>query len=278
MNLNNPNYNIATNAIKTICGAQMPKIAIILGSGLGALGQRMRQSITIPYADIPCFPLSSAPGHAGNLLCGRIANVPILALQGRHHRYEGHSFADIIFPVRVLHQLGVETLIVTNAAGGIDTAFTVGDIMLIADHINLMGGNPLVGLHDDAFGERFFDMGTVYTPELRMIARAAAADIGLTLREGVYIAVSGPSYETPAEIRAFRIMGAHAVGMSTVPEVVAARQCGMRVLGLSLITNMAAGVTDAVLSGEEVIAIGTARAKALESLVEGILIRTAMRV
>jgi len=173
--------------------------------------------------------------------------------------------------VRVLRLLGVQTLIVTNAAGGINTGYAIGDIMIINDHINLMGGNPLVGLHEPAFGERFFDMGTAYTPALRRLAHDRAAALGMSLREGVYVAVTGPSYETPAEIRAFRALGADAVGMSTVPEVITARHCGMDVLGLSLITNMAAGVTDAVLTCEEVIDIGRARAREMEALVTEIV-------
>jgi len=246
-------------------------IAIILGSGLGELGDRLTNTRKIPYGEIPGFGQSKAPGHKGMLLAGELAGVPVLCMQGRLHRYEGHGFAQVTFPVRTLRLLGVQTLLVTNAAGGINTGYSIGDIMVINDHINLMGGNPLVGLHEPAFGERFFDMGTAYTPALRALAHACAEKRGMELREGVYIAVTGPSYETPAEIRAFRTLGADAVGMSTVPEVIAARHCGMDVLGLSLITNMAAGVTDAVLCGEEVIEIGRARAKEMEALVTEIV-------
>jgi len=192
-------------------------------------------------------------------------------MQGRLHRYEGHEFSQVTFPVRVLRLLGVQTLLVTNAAGGINTGYSIGDIMVISDHINLMGGNPLVGLHEPEFGERFFDMGTAYTPALRTLAHGCAGALGMSLREGVYVAVTGPSYETPAEIRAFRALGADAVGMSTVPEVIAARHCGMDILGLSLITNMAAGVTDAVLTCEEVIDIGRAKAREMEALVTEIV-------
>jgi len=246
-------------------------IGLILGSGLGALGERLGNVTAIPYADIPGFAASGAPGHLGLLLAGELAGRRVLCMQGRLHRYEGHGFAQVTFPVRVLRLLGAQTLLVTNAAGGINTGYAVGDIMAIADHINLMGGNPLAGLHEPAFGERFFDMGTAYTPALRELAHACAARLGMNLREGVYVAVTGPSYETPAEIRAFRILGADAVGMSTVPEVIAARHCGMDILGLSLITNLAAGVTDAVLSGEEVIAIGHAKAHEMEALVAAIV-------
>ena len=246
-------------------------IGLILGSGLGELGEKLAGPIEIPYKDIPGFAVSSAPGHRGILIAGELAGRRVLCMQGRLHRYEGYSFAQVAFPVRVLRLLGVQTLLVTNAAGGINTAYAVGDIMVIADHINFMGGNPLAGLHEPAFGERFFDMGTAYTPALRELAHLCAQKLGMSLREGVYLAVTGPSYETPAEIRAFRVLGADAVGMSTVPEVLAARHCGMDVLGLSLIANPAAGVTDAVLSGEEVIAIGQAKAKEMEALVTAIV-------
>jgi len=264
-------YQRAADYIRPLLPEKSYPIAIILGSGLGELGERLDGRVEIPYADIPGFAQSGAPGHRGMLLAGTLAGRPVLCMQGRLHRYEGHDFAQVTFPVRTLRLLGVQTLLVTNAAGGINTGYAVGDIMVIADHINLMGGNPLAGLHEPAFGERFFDMGTAYTPALRELAHTCAARLRMSLREGVYVAVMGPSYETPAEIRAFRALGADAVGMSTVPEVIAARHCGMDILGLSLITNMAAGVTDAVLSGEEVIAIGKARAREMEALVTEII-------
>ena len=264
-------YEKAAASLRPRLPREAYPIGLILGSGLGALGEKLADRVEIPYADIPGFAVSGAPGHKGMLLAGELAGRPVLCMQGRLHRYEGHNFAQITFPIRVLRLLGVQTLLVTNAAGGINTGYNIGDIMVIADHINLMGGNPLAGLHEPAFGERFFDMGTAYTPALRALAHAGAARLGMPLREGVYVAVTGPSYETPAEIRAFRTLGADAVGMSTVPEVIAARHCGMDILGLSLITNMAAGVTDAVLSGEEVIAIGRARAKEMEALVTEII-------
>jgi len=264
-------YQNAADYIRPLLPMEAYPIAIVLGSGLGELGDKLSNRVEIPYADIPGFAQSNAPGHRGMLLAGELAGRPVLCMQGRPHRYEGHDFARVTFPVRVLRLLGVRTLLVTNAAGGINTEYAIGDIMVIADHINLMGGNPLAGLHEPAFGERFFDMGTAYTPALRALAHACAKKLGMSLREGVYIAVTGPSYETPAEIRAFRTLGADAVGMSTVPEVIAARHCGMQVLGLSLITNMAAGVTDAVLSGEEVIAVGRAKAKEMEALVTEIV-------
>jgi len=260
-------YETAAAYLRARLPEQSYPIAIILGSGLGGLGDSLSNPIAVPYADIPGFAASGAPGHKGMLIAGELAGRPVLCMQGRLHRYEGHEFAQVTFPVRVLRLLGVRTLLVTNAAGGINTGYAVGDVMVIADHINLMGGNPLAGLHEPSFGERFFDMGTAYTPALRALAHACAARLGQSLREGVYIAVTGPSYETPAEIRAFRTLGADAVGMSTVPEVICARGCGMQVLGLSLITNMAAGVTEAVLSGGEVVEIGRAKAKEMEALV-----------
>ena len=264
-------YQAAADYLRPLLSGKTYPIGIILGSGLGELGEKLANVTQIPYADIPGFASSGAPGHKGMLLAGELAGQPVLCMQGRLHRYEGHEFAQVTFPVRTLRLLGVRTLLVTNAAGGINTGYAVGDIMVIADHINLMGGNPLAGLHEPAFGERFFDMGTAYTPALHALAHACAARLGMALREGVYIAVTGPSYETPAEIRAFRTLGADAVGMSTVPEVIAARHCGMDILGLSLITNMAAGVTDAVLFGEEVIAIGRAKAREMEALVTEIV-------
>ncbi|MDR2687940.1 MAG: purine-nucleoside phosphorylase [Oscillospiraceae bacterium] len=264
-------YQRAASYLRPLLPLPSYPLAIVLGSGLGELGDKLTGPVAIPYAAIPGFAQSGAPGHRGVLLAGELAGRGVLCMQGRLHRYEGHGFAQVTFPVRVLRLLGVETLLVTNAAGGINAGYAVGDVMVIADHINLMGGNPLAGLHEPAFGERFFDMGAAYAPVLRKLAHACAARLGMSLREGVYVAVTGPSYETPAEIRAFRALGADAVGMSTVPEVICARHCGMDILGLSLITNMAAGVTDAVLSGEEVIAIGRAKAREMESLVTEIV-------
>ena len=242
-------------------------IGIILGSGLGALGDQLENAVAIPYEDIPGWASSSAPGHSGRLVIGELSGKRVLCMQGRLHFYEGHPFSAVTFPLRVMHNLGVRTLIVTNAAGGINFDYSVGDIMLITDHINFMGGNPMVGKNDDHFGERFFDMGTAYTPALRKLAKICAASLNMNLHEGVYVAVTGPSYETPAEIRAFRAMGADAVGMSTVPEVIAARHCGMDILGLSLITNHAAGVKDEVLGHEEVMEVGQMKAKEMQALV-----------
>jgi len=267
-------YDIAADYIRSRLPFDEPiPIGIILGSGLGGLGDKLGNATAIPYGDIPGWAQSTAPGHQGRLLAGELGGRRVLCMQGRLHRYEGHEFNSVVFPVRVMRLLGVQTLIVTNAAGGINLDYSVGDIMLIADHINLMGGNPLAGLHEPAFGERFFDMGTAYTPALRKLARECAGRLGMSLREGVYIAVTGPSYETPAEIRAFRCLGCDAVGMSTVPEVIAARHCGMDILGLSLISNHAAGVKDEILTGEDVIAIGKQKAAEMEGLVTQIVSR-----
>ena len=265
-------YQPAIDYIRTRLPSPEPiPIGIILGSGLGGLGEQLRNATAVPYGDIPGWAASSAPGHAGKLIVGELGGQRVLCMQGRLHLYEGHPFGAITFPLRVMHGLGVRTLIVTNAAGGINVEYSIGDMMLISDHINLMGSNPMIGPNDDRFGERFFDMGTAYTPALRDLAKQCAANLHMHLHEGVYIAVTGPSYETPAEIRAFRALGADAVGMSTAPEVIAARHCGMDVLGLSLITNMAAGVTDAVLSGDEVIEIGQLMAREMQTLVTEIV-------
>ncbi len=228
---------------------------VILGSGLGDFISRLdpgRQEV--PFGEIPHFPASSVIGHAGKLVWGRLAGAPLAVLAGRVHLYEGRRMAEVAFPTRVLHRLGVRRLIVTNAAGGINRSFRPGDLMLISDHINLLGGNPLTGPNLDDFGPRFPDMSEAYSRRLRHLARSAAAAMGLLLREGVYLATAGPSYETPAEIEMFRRMGADAVGMSTVPEVIAANHAGMEVLGVSCITNMAAGVLPCKLVHEEVLA------------------------
>lgn len=248
-----------------------PRTGVILGSGLGGIAERIESPTVIPYREIPHFACSTAPGHAGRLVAGRLGGRPVVCMQGRLHRYEGHEMADIIFPIRVMKLLGVQTLIVTNAAGGINTGFQVGDLMLIADHINLMGTNPLIGPNEEDFGPRFCDMSYAYPAALRKTAREAADRLGIPLQEGVYLAVTGPSFETPAEIRAFRTLGADAVGMSTVPEVIAASHCGIQVLAFSLITNMAAGVLDQKLTEEEVIEIGAQKGAQLQALILEIL-------
>ncbi|MGN0974977.1 MAG: purine-nucleoside phosphorylase, partial [Gemmiger sp.] len=210
---------------------ELPQIALVLGSGLGGLADRLEQPVFIPYGQVPHFPVSTAPGHAGRFAAGRLEGKPVLCMQGRFHYYEGYDMADIALPVRVLRALGCRAMILTNAAGGVNWDFSVGDFMLISDHINFMGANPLRGANDDAVGPRFCDMTQVYSAELQTLARKIAAQQGIDLREGVYLGYMGPSFETPAEIRAFRVLGADAVGMSTVPEAIAAAHCGLPVLG-----------------------------------------------
>lgn len=251
--------------------ACQPTVGLILGSGLGGIAERIARPVYIPYGEIPHFACSTAPGHVGRFVAGQLGGKDVLCMQGRLHFYEGHAMEDIIFPIRVMKLLGIRSLIVTNAAGGINTGFSVGDLMLIEDHINLMGRNPLVGPNDADFGPRFCDMSYTYTPALRKEAEEAAARLGIGLRKGVYLAVTGPSFETPAEIRAFRTLGADAVGMSTVPEVIAASHCGLQVLAFSLITNMAAGVLDQKLTEEEVIEIGAKKGAELQALILEIL-------
>lgn len=251
--------------------ALQPDVGIILGSGLGGLADLVEEPVFIDYASLPQFPVSTAPGHLGRFVIGKLCGKPVICMQGRLHYYEGHPMANIALPVRLMRRLGVKTLLVTNACGGVNYDFEVGDIMVIDDHINLLGTNPLIGPNADEFGPRFPDMSYAYDPQLRAVADQAGQQLSLPLRHGVYLAYSGPSYETPAEIRAFRILGADAVGMSTVPETIVANHCGMRVLGLSLVTNMAAGMGDKRLDGEHVIAIANQRAKVLEALVSQIV-------
>lgn len=221
--------------------ARRPEAGIILGSGLGALADAVRADASIPYGDIPHFPRTTVEGHAGRLLVGALAGRAVAVLSGRVHFYEGHPMAQVVFPVRVLHALGARTLIVTNAAGGLNREFSAGDLMVISDHINFMGTNPLIGPNEDDLGPRFPDMSAAYDPALIDLAEEAAAHLGIRLRKGVYLGVSGPSYETPAELRMMARWGGDAVGMSTVHEVIAARHCGMRVLGISAITDKATG-------------------------------------
>ncbi|WP_027093712.1 purine-nucleoside phosphorylase [Cohnella thermotolerans] len=229
-----------------------PEIGLILGSGLGVIGDEVEEGVTIPYGDIPHFPVSTVEGHAGELVVGRLQGRVVALMRGRFHMYEGYEPERTALPVRVMKQLGARSLLVTNAAGGINLDFASGNLMLISDHLNLTGRNPLVGPNDNALGIRFPDMSDAYSRRLRAIAKETAAELGLTLREGVYAGLLGPNYETPAEIRMLRVLGADAVGMSTVPEVIVARHAGMEVVGISCITNMAAGILDQPLSHEEV--------------------------
>jgi purine-nucleoside phosphorylase len=233
-----------------------PAIGIVLGSGLGAFANKIANAVAIPFVEIPHFPRSTVPGHSGQLVIGTLDGIPIAAMQGRVHAYEGYTPQEVAFPVRVLGLLGGKTLIVTNAAGGIRHGLKQGELVLISDHINLTGRNPIVGDNDERFGPRFFDMSESYSKRLRSLAVAVAERAGFQLTEGVYLSVLGPSFETPAEIRAFCAMGADLVGMSTVQEVIAARQMEIEVLGISCVTNLAAGIQLEPLSHEEVIETG----------------------
>ena len=230
-----------------------PKIALVLGSGLGAFADEFAHAVRIPYAKIPNFPQSTAIGHAGQLVVGTVEGVDVAGMQGRVHLYEGYSAQDVAFPIRVFARMGVKAVILTNAAGGIKKDFTQGRLVVISDHINLQGANPLIGPNEEQFGPRFPDMSTAYDKKFRELTLAEGRLLGINLDEGVYAALSGPSYETPAEIRYLRTIGADLVGMSTVPEVIAARQRGIRVLGISCVTNAAAGILDQPLDHNEVL-------------------------
>ncbi|MCD9021272.1 purine-nucleoside phosphorylase [Cohnella silvisoli] len=229
-----------------------PEIGLILGSGLGVLGDELEDAVTIPYEDIPHFPVSTVEGHAGELLIGKLQGRSVVLMRGRFHMYEGYEPERTALPVRVMKALGVTTLLVTNAAGGVNLDYKPGNLMLISDHINLTGRNPLIGPNDNALGVRFPDMSEAYSRRLRTIAKETAADLGFSIQEGVYVGLLGPNYETPAEIRMLRTLGVDAVGMSTVSEVIVARHSGIEVLGISCISNMAAGILDQPLSHAEV--------------------------
>ncbi len=251
----------------------LPDVAIILGTGLGALGREIAGEATIPYEEIPGFPLSTVESHAGRLLCGTLGGKRVVAMQGRFHRYEGYSLQQVTFPVRVLRALGAETLVVSNACGGMHPLWAPGDLMLIADHINLLGDNPLIGPNDDALGPRFPDMSAPYDATLRAHARAVAAAQGLPLREGVYVAVAGPNLETRAEYRMLRALGADVVGMSTVPEVIVAVHGGMRVLGLSIITDRCLPDALEPATLDQIVAVANGAEPHLTALVRGVLER-----
>ena len=257
--MQNPSlYDYASEAAQFIAARTplRPTIAVVLGSGLGGFATQIENPVVLPYSEIPHFPQSTAPGHSGRLLVGTLNDIPIAVMQGRVHGYEGYTASQIAFPTRVLGRFGIHTLILTNAAGGIRTTFHEGQLVLISDHINMTGQNSVIGPNDERFGVRFFDMGDAYSRRLRALTHTAAKAEGFALEEGVYVSVPGPSYETPAEIRAFRTMGADLVGMSTVHETTAACHMGMEVLGISCVTNMAAGVKEQVLTAEEVMEIG----------------------
>jgi purine-nucleoside phosphorylase len=242
-----------------------PNVGIILGSGLGGLADEIQKSVSVRYEDIPNFPISSVCGHRGELICGYLDDVCLLALSGRVHYYEGYSMQQVVFPIRVMAEFGVKTAIIANSVGAVNESFNPGDIVAISDHINLMGDNPLSGAGD------IIDLTEAYDRELRHMAREIAASLGITLRSGTYLAYSGPSYETPAEIRAMRIMGADIVGMSTAPEVMMANRLGVKVLGLSMITNMAAGISATPLSHQEVIETSQNESQKFNTLVKGII-------
>ncbi len=252
---------------------EVPPTAVVLGSGLGGFATRLTEAVIVNGADVPSWPRSTVIGHAGRLVSGLVRERRVLALSGRTHYYEGHGIAAVAFPIRVLAALGVQTTILTNAAGGINPRFGPGTLMVIDDHLGLFVPNPLVGPNDERLGPRFPDMSQVYSPRLRAIAREAARAIGQPLEHGVYAAVSGPSYETPADIRALRTLGADAVGMSTVPEAIVARHQGMDVLGLSCISNFAAGMRSAPLSAAEVLETTRAAEQGFTALLEAIIDR-----
>jgi purine-nucleoside phosphorylase len=246
------------------------QIGMVLGSGLGDLAEELEESVAISYKDIPHFPVSTVFGHKGRLVAGTLEGKRVLCMQGRFHYYEGYGMDQVVFPIQVMHALGIRHLLVTNAAGGVNTDFEVGDLMLITDHIRLIADNPMRGPNHPELGERFFDMSNAYDADLTALARTVSEAIGMPLREGVYMFFAGPSFETPAEIRASRILGADAVGMSTVPEAIAASHMGMRVLGISCITNMAAGVLQQKLTHAEVMETGERVKGAFTRLVRNI--------
>jgi purine-nucleoside phosphorylase len=255
-----------------------PRVAVVLGSGLGAFAEKLTDAARLEYRKIPHFPVSTAIGHAGRLVIGKVNGVAVAVMQGRVHFYEGYSLEQVVFPMRVLAQLGVRAAILTNAAGGISPEYHPGCLVLLRDHINLQGSNPLIGPNDDRFGARFPDMTQVYAETYRQFAREEAGELGMEIFEGVYAAVSGPSYETPAEIRYLRTIGADLVGMSTAPEAIAAAHLGIPVLGISCVTNMAAGIIDRPITAEEVLEIGEASGKRLAALLGAVIPRLAADV
>lgn len=252
--------------IKKKIGDFKPEIGIVLGSGLGDLADEYNE-ISIPYSEIPGFPVSTVQGHKGQLVFATINNKKVLMMQGRFHYYEGHEMDTVTYPIKVMKKLGIHTVILTNAAGGVNVYFKPSDLMLITDHINFMGTNPLIGPNDDTLGTRFPDMSEVYTKDLREKAHVSAKKLGIDLQEGVYAALTGPTYETPAEVKMIRLLGADAVGMSTVPEAIVASYCKMKVLGLSCICNSAAGISTVGLSHEEVLDAANAAKSKFKALV-----------
>lgn len=251
-------YDRAEHAARTIRARTTlkPRIALVLGSGLGGFADEFEDAVVIPYREIPGFVSSTAQGHAGSLVVGKVDDIPVAAMQGRVHSYEGYSLVEVTFPIRTFKLLGIDTVILTNAAGGVDVQLKQGALMVISDHLNLMGMNPLRGPNDERFGPRFPDMSEVYSRELQELVTDEARALGVTVRRGIYAALAGPSYETPAEIHMMRAFGADAVGMSTVPEAIVARHMSMNVVGISCITNMAAGISEQTINHQEVMETG----------------------
>jgi len=268
-------YALAEDAAQSILHQTplRPQIGLVLGTGLGSFADSLTDSTRIPFSEIPAFPCSTAIGHAGQMVIGKSGAVPVAVMQGRVHLYEGYSAQQVAFPLRVFGRMGIRSVILTNAAGGINLNYQQGALVLIRDHINLQGANPLVGPNDDRFGVRFPDMTHAYAKDYRALAKEEAAKLGMTLHEGVYAALLGPSYETPAEINYLRIIGADLVGMSTVFEVIAARHMAIKVLAISCVTNMAAGIVDQPLSHQEVMETGERVKTTFESLLRAVLPR-----
>ena len=278
--MNQDLYTAAESAARLVLDRTplRPKIALVLGSGLGGFADSLIDAVRVPYAEIPSFPQSTAIGHAGRMVIGKADSVPVAAMQGRVHLYEGYSAQQVAFPIRVFGRMGIRAVILTNAAGGINLGYSQGALVLIRDHINLQEQNPLVGANDDRFGVRFPDMTHAYSEEYRAVAREEAAKLKIALHQGVYAGLLGPSYETPAEIEYLRRIGADLVGMSTVAEVIAARHMGINVLAISCVTNMAAGILDQPLSHAEVMETGERVKNIFESLLRAVLPRIAKQV
>ena len=253
------NLHEAASRLKVLLKGRKPEIGIVLGSGLGPLAEQVEDAVVVPFGEIPHMKRSTATSHKGQFVCGTLAGACVLVMQGRLHGYEGNSPQEVAFPIWIMHELGIGTLITTNAAGAINENYRVGDFCIMSDHINFTGRNPIVGQEPDGIAFRFFSMKDAYDPELRALAKGVAADFGIPVQEGVYLGLMGPSFETPAEIRAFRAWGADTVAMSVVEEVIAARHVGMRVLGISLCSNMACGIEGASPSDEEVFEVAKRR-------------------
>lgn len=267
------NLAVSARVLRERLGARQPEIGLILGSGLGPLAERIEDAVYVPFGEVPHMKTSTATSHVGRFVCGTLAGKTVLALQGRLHGYEGNTAQEVAYPVWLMHELGVSTLITTNAAGAINESYQVGDFCLMVDHINFTGRNPVAGTEPDGLAFRFFSMLDAYDPALRQLAREVADELGVRVQEGVYLGLLGPSFETPAEIRAFRAWGADTVAMSVCEEVIAARHVGMRVLGMSLVSNMACGIEGASPTDEEVLDVAKTREEDFARLVTGIVER-----